>query len=454
VVLFQIFNHECKGVKMAPRDLNQMRKDTLDIFGAGVQAVEPAAAVQQYCRREDNQLFVHDRAYDLTEFEHIYLIGAGKAGGPMAKAMEEILGDRITDGLINVKYGHVAELSRVKLIEAGHPVPDEAGLEGASAILNLGSKAGERDMVICLISGGGSALLPLPAEGLSLQEKQETTKALLAEVNAVRKHISMVKGGGLARAVYPGTLVSLMLSDVVGDDLDVIASGPTVADSSTFQECMKILEKYDIRETVPEAVLSHIQKGTEGKIPETPKPADPVFTRTQSVIVGSNLACVVAAEAKARGLGYNTLILSTMIEGETREVALVHAGIAKEILRSGHPLSPPACVLSGGETTVTITGQGLGGRNQEFVLASAMGLNSQEGIVVLSAGTDGTDGPTDAAGAVADSQTIRRAEALDLNPADFLRNNDAYHFFEKLGDLIITGPTNTNVMDLRILLVD
>jgi hydroxypyruvate reductase len=437
-----------------------MRKDAHDIFWAGVRAVEPASAVKQYCRREGNQLIVHDKTYDLTEFERIYLIGAGKAGGPMAQAVEEILGDRVTGGLINVKYGHTAELSRVKLTEAGHPVPDEAGLQGSDAILELGSKVGERDMVFCLISGGGSALLPLPAEGISLKEKQETTKALLAcgatihEVNAIRKHISRVKGGGLARAVYPGTLISLMLSDVVGDDLDVIASGPTVADKSTFEECMKIIEKYDIGESVPKAVLVHLQQGVEGTIPETPKPADPVFARTQSVIVGNNLACIEAAEETARGLGYSTLVLSTMIEGETKEVALVHVGIAKEVLKSGHPISPPACLLSGGETTVTISGRGLGGRNQEFVLAAAIGLNGQEGIVVVSAGTDGTDGPTDAAGAVADSHTVQRAEALGLSPTDSLSNNDAYHFFEKLGDLVKTGPTNTNVMDLRILLVD
>ena len=454
-----IINSQLKGVKVASRNLAQMRKDALDIFWAGVQAVEPEAAVKRYCRQEGNRLLVHQSVYNLTEFEHIYVIGAGKAGATMAKAVQETLGERITEGLINVKYGHLAEVSRVKLIEAGHPVPDEAGLKGARAILDLASKAEKGDMVLCVISGGGSALLPLPAEGLSLQDKQDTTRVLLAcgatihEVNSVRKHISRVKGGRLAQATYPATLISLILSDVVGDDLDVIASGPTVSDSSTFQDCMKIFNKYGLFEKVPKAVLNHIQKGIEGVVPETPKLADPVFTRTQSVIVGSNLACVLAAETKARSLGYRTLVLSSMIEGETREVACVHAGIAKEILKSGHPLSPPACVLSGGETVVTIRGQGLGGRNQEFVLAAAIGLNSQEGIVVLSAGTDGTDGPTDAAGAVADGQTIQRAQALRLSPADYLLNNDAYHFFEKLGDLVKTGPTNTNVMDLRIMLV-
>jgi glycerate 2-kinase len=294
---------------------------------------------------------------------------------------------------------------------------------------------------------------------VSLEDKQEITKTLLAcgasihEINAVRKHMSRVKGGGLARAAYPATLVSLILSDVIGDDLDVIASGPTVPDLSSFQDCMDILEKYGIRDMIPEKVRAFFEKGVAGEVPETPKMGDPVFEETESVIIGSNLACVLAAEEKAQALGYKTAVLSTMIEGETKDVAGVHVAIAREVQKTGHPISSPACVLSGGETTVTITGQGLGGRNQEFVLAGAMALHGAEGIVLLSAGTDGTDGPTDAAGAIADGQTIARSHTLGLNPLDFLSENDSYHFFEKLGDLIKTGPTNTNVMDLRILLI-
>jgi hydroxypyruvate reductase len=444
---------------MALKDLDQMRKDALDIFLAGVGAVEPEAAVKRHCQREGNQLRIHKKVHDLTQFKNVYIIGAGKAGGPMARAMEDILGERVTEGLVCVKYGHLAELSRVELIEAAHPVPDDKGLAAAEAILGLVSKAGEEDLVLCLLSGGGSALLPLPAEGLSLEDKQETTKTLLAcgasihEINAVRKHMSRVKGGGLARAAYPATLVSLILSDVIGDDLDVIASGPTVPDSSSFQDCMNILEKYRIRDKVPEKVRAFFQQGVKGEIPETPKTGDPVFEETETLIIGSNLACVLAAEEKAKNLGYNTVVLSTMIEGETREVASVHVAIAKEVRKTGHPVSCPACVLSGGETTVTISGKGLGGRNQEFVLAGAMALDGIEGIVMLSAGTDGTDGPTDAAGAIADGQTIRRSQVLGLNPSDFLSENDSYHFFQKLEDLIKTGPTNTNVMDLRILLI-
>lgn len=438
---------------------DRMRQDGQDIFLAGVRAVDGEAAIRRHCRVQGDRLEVDTRAYDLRQFENITVIGAGKAGASMAKALEEMLGERITQGLVNVKYGHVVPLTRVRIVEAGHPVPDEAGRQGAEAIMELVGKAGEKDLILCLISGGGSALLPLPVDGVTLSDKQDTTKILLAcgatihEINAIRKHISVVKGGGLARAAYPGTLISLILSDVVGDDLDVIASGPTVPDSSSFDDCMKIFDKYGIAEKVPVGVLSHIQKGVGGKIPDNPKEGDPIFSATQHAIVGSNMECVLAADNKARELGYGTLILSTMLEGETKEVAQVHTGIAKEILKTGHPLSPPACVLSGGETTVTIKGEGLGGRNQEFALAAAIGLAGWTEVVVLSGGTDGTDGPTDAAGAVADGLTVQRAQGLGLNPAASLSNNDAYPFFDKLGDLVKTGPTNTNVMDLRIMLM-
>ena len=448
-----------EGDPMPATDIAQMKKDARNIFWAGVQEVEAEAAVRRHCKVQGNRLTVDKRVYDLRAFQNTYVIGAGKAGASMAKALEDMIGEKITAGLINVKYGHLADLRRVKLIEAGHPVPDEPGEAGARAIFDMASRAQRQDLIICLISGGGSALLPLPVEGVSLGDKQDTTKILLAcgatihEINAIRKHISMVKGGGLARAGHPATLISLVLSDVIGDDLDVIASGPTEPDPSGFEDCIKILEKYGIRDKVPERVLGHIQKGLAGKVAENPKPGDPVFATAQSAIVGSNIECILAAQKKARDLGYRTLVLSTMVEGETREVAQVHASIAKEILKSGHPVSPPACVLSGGETTVTIQGRGLGGRNQEFVLAAAISLSGWKQVVVLSGGTDGTDGPTDAAGAVADGMTAQRAQTLGLDPAAFLSNNDSYHFFEKLGDLVKTGPTNTNVMDLRIMLV-
>jgi glycerate 2-kinase len=441
------------------KTIEELRQDAGKIFSYGLQAVEPGAAVKKYCRLKGEQFSIGDRTYDLSCFENITVIGAGKATAPMARALEEILGDRITGGTINVKYGHVAGLNRIGLIEAGHPVPDENGVAGSEEILTLAKKSGPNDLVLCLMSGGGSALLPLPSQGLSLKDKQETSRVLLAcgatihEINTIRKHMSTIKGGQLTRAVYPATLAALILSDVVGDDLDVIASGPTVPDPSTFKKAMEIFEKYDILGKLPAAAVKHIEAGISGDLSETPKTGDPVFERVQNIIIGSNFEAVTAASHEAERLGYHTLVLSSMIEGETKEVALVHGAIAREVEKTGHPVAPPACILSGGETTVTITGNGLGGRCQEFALAAAFDISGHDRIVILCGGTDGNDGPTDAAGAVADGRTIRRAEALGLNAREFLSNNDAYHFFKSLDDLLMTGPTNTNVMDLRILLV-
>jgi hydroxypyruvate reductase len=301
--------------------------------------------------------------------------------------------------------------------------------------------------------------MPYPAEPVTLEEKQQTTKLLLAcgasihEINAVRKHVSGIKGGQLARLAYPATVISLLLSDVIGDDLDVIGSGPTAPDSATFGLAKAFLEKYGILERVPATVRHRLERGIAGELPETPKPGDAALVRTQNLVVGSNQLAVDAAAAKARELGYRTLVLSTFIEGETRDVGRVHAAIAKEIRAYGRPLKAPACVISGGETTVTIRGDGLGGRNQELVLAAAMDLDGMDDVVILSGGTDGTDGPTDAAGAVADGRTTAKAREKGLDPVKFLASNDSYHFFEPLGGLLKTGPTKTNVMDVRIVLV-
>lgn len=441
------------------KDIAAIKNDAVRIFQKGVQAVEPGAAVKKYCRLEDRKLLVGEMVYDLSLFKRLYVIGTGKATAPMAAAIEDLLGSRIAGGIINVKYKHTAELDRINLREAGHPVPDNNGQQGAEAIYNLVKEAGDDDLVICLISGGGSALLPLPFAGLTLKDKQDTTNVLLScgatihEINAIRKHTSMIKGGRLAQAAYPATLISLMLSDVVGDDLDVIASGPTVPDSSTYEDCLNIFNKYNITKKLPETVVKHIKAGVSKKVAETPKPGNPVFEKTYNLVIGSNIEAIMTAKQEAENLGYNTLVLSSMIEGETRQVALVHGAIAREILKTGYPLPPPACILSGGETTVNITGKGLGGRNQEFALAAAIDITGKENIVVLSGGTDGTDGPTDAAGAIVDTTTLRRAKVLGLDPYHFLSNNDSYHFFEKTGDLLMTGPTNTNVMDLRIMLI-
>jgi len=436
-----------------------MKKDAAEIFYKGLDAVEPGAAVKRCCKFDGESLFVGNRAYHLSQYKKLFVIGAGKATAPMAAAVEDILEERISDGRITVKYDHVAELQRIQLTEAGHPFPDSNGENGADAILNLAKKAEKDDLILCLISGGGSALLPLPLNGITLKDKQDTIKVLLScgatihEINTLRKHTSKIKGGRLAQAAYPATIISLILSDVVGDDLDIIASGPTVSDSSSFADCMEILERYHIKNKIPETVLNHIESGISGKTPETPKAGDPAFKKTQNLIIASNIESLMAAKKKAERLEYNVILLSSMIVGETRYAAQIHGAIAKEIIKTGIPLSPPACILSGGETTVTISGNGLGGRNQEFALAAAIDISGHENIVVLSGGTDGTDGPTDAAGAFSDTTTMDRAQEMGLDPHHFLANNDAYHFFEKLDDLLITGPTNTNVMDLRILLV-
>jgi hydroxypyruvate reductase len=451
---------ELSGIMMTSiNDIEKMRSHAVKIFHKGLQAVEPGPAIKRICKREDNILVIGNRKYKLSDINNIFVTGAGKATAPMAAAIEDILCNKIADGMINVKYGHTENLNSIRTIEAGHPVPDENGMRGANEILKLAKSAKKNDLVLCLISGGGSALLVLPAEGITLKDKQDTIRILLScganihQINTIRKHISKIKGGRLAAAAYPACMVSLILSDVVGDDLDVIASGPSVPDPSTFEECMKIFRQYKITKNIPESVISYIRKGASGKLPETPKEGEKIFKNTYNLIIAGNMEAINAARQESNKMGYKTLVLSSMIEGETRDVAKVHAAIAKEILKTGNPIQPPACILSGGETTVNIAGSGLGGRNQEFVLAAAIDIVGRKNIVILSGGTDGGDGPTDAAGAIADTYTFKRAESLGLNPLAFLLNNDSYHFFDQLDDLLITGPTNTNVMDLRILLI-
>jgi len=436
-----------------------LRRHALTIFRAALEAADPATAVSRHIESDGLVLTAGRRSYNLRAFDRVMVIGAGKASAAMAHAVERALGARVRGGLVSVKYGHTARLRRVELVECSHPVPDQAGLRGAERMLALASGAGERDLIVCVVSGGASALLPLPAAPVTLEQKQEVTRLLLAcgasidEINTVRKHISEIKGGQLARQAFPATVISLLLSDVIGDDLDVIGSGPTVPDASTFASALSVLARYDLRGRVPCVVLERLERGVRGEVAETPKPGDPVFARVQNLVVGSNRLAVDAAVRRARELGYRPVVLSTLIEGETRDIARMHAAIAREALASGRPAKPPVCFISGGETTVTLRGPGLGGRNQEFVLAAAIDLAGAGPIVVLSAGTDGTDGPTDAAGALADGRTVARASACGLDARAFLAANDSYHFFEPLGDLLKTGPTNTNVMDIRLLLI-
>lgn len=436
-----------------------LRRDALMLFRAALAAADPVRAVLAHLRRDGDLLIAGRRRFRLSSFRGIQVVGAGKASAKMAEAVEKILGARVAGGLINTKYGYRARLRRVGLNECGHPVPDANGVSGSRRIAGIAADAGEHDLVLCLISGGASALLPLPAPPLTLEAKQEVTALLLRsgaaihEMNTVRKHISAIKGGQLARLAAPATVLALILSDVIGDDLDVIGSGPTVADRSHFADALRVIEKYNLAGAVPAPVRERLEQGAAGSLADTPKPADPLFERVTNLVVGSNRLAVDAAEQKARSLGYRTLVLSTFIEGETRDVARVHAAIAREILVSGRPVKPPACLISGGETTVTVRGSGVGGRNQEFVLAAAVDLAGAGDVVVFSGGTDGTDGPTDAAGAIADGETLARAAALGLDAARFLADNDSYRFFDPLADLVRTGPTGTNVMDVRFLLV-
>jgi len=437
----------------------ELKKAARAIFDAGLSAVDPEVSVRRSVRRKGRDLWVRSQRYSLRRGTRIYVIGGGKACAPMAKALEKVLGDALTEGLIIVKYGHALNLEKTRVIEAGHPVPDEAGLEGVIEIFERLIGMTSQDIVICLLSGGGSSLLPLPVQGISLQDKQMTTQRLLScgatiqEINAIRKHLSRVKGGQLVRRAYPARFISLVLSDVVGDPPDVIASGPTVADPTTFETCLKIIEKYQIESTLPFPVMDYLKTGSRGGYPETPKPDDPVFKRAQYVMVGNNRSALEAAKNKARRLGFHPLILSSRMEGETKEVAKVHAAIAREMVESHQPVRPPSCIISGGETTVTIRGNGKGGRNQEFALASALELEGVKGVAVLSGGTDGTDALTDAAGAYSDGSTAERARRSGLSPERHLSENNAYPLFETLGDLLITGPTRTNVMDIRLILV-
>jgi glycerate 2-kinase len=441
------------------RSLDPLRRDAKKVFLHAVHAVDPQSILSSQVSLRNKVLRVGDRKYPLSQVERIFVAGTGKASAAMAVNLEKILGTRITQGLINVKYGHSRKLKRVRIQEAGHPLPDEKGLEGTREMVRMLSHLTPKDLVLFLISGGGSALLPLPVEGITLAEKQATTQQLLScganiqEINILRKHLSQIKGGGLARMVYPATLVALILSDVVGDPLDAIASGPTVPDPTTYEDCARILSKYELWGKIPPSVAAHIREGMEGKKEETLKEGAPAFVGVYNLVVGNNLLAMQAAQKAAQALGYRTLLLSSLVEGETREVAKVHAAIAKEVLLSGNPIPPPACILTGGETTVTLKGKGKGGRNQEFALAAALEIAGWEEVLMMSAGTDGTDGPTDAAGAFADGKTLSRARTMGLDAWSYLKENDSYHFFERLGDLIISGPTGTNVMDLRILLV-
>ena len=428
------------------------------IFDAGVAAADPGRCVHQALAVTGDALRCGPLRFPLDTISSLRLVGAGKATAAMAAAAEAILGDRIEYGAINTKYGHALPLARVETFEAGHPVPDEAGVAGARRQLELLTDLAPDALVLGLFSGGGSALLPAPAEGLTLAEKQETTRLLLAcgatidEINALRKHLSAIKGGLLARAAAPARVVALMLSDVIGDPLDTIASGPTHPDTTTFDDCLAIVDRYDLRDQLPSPVRQHLEAGARGEQPETPKPGDPCFARAESLVIGNSRLAIDAAAHKASALGYKVLVLTSRLQGEARQAAAALVSIAQETAETNRPIARPACLIAGGETTVTLRNNGKGGRNQELALAAALQLEGWP-ATLLSGGTDGTDGPTDAAGALADGQTLSRARAQGLDARAFLDRHDSYPFFAALDDLVITGPTGTNVMDLQIVLI-
>lgn len=439
--------------------INSKNKDIFSIIESAISAADPQKAIKEIVHLQKNRLTIEKNVYNLDLYENIYVIGAGKAASSMALTMEGILGNRIAKGIIVTKYGHKKNLSRIEVIEAGHPIPDENGVKGVERIIELLKGIKRGDLIIILLSGGASSLLPAPNENISLNDKKIVTGLLLKsgaaidEINAVRKHISKIKGGQLASLIYPAEAACLILSDVTGDRLDVIASGPTVPDNSTFMDAVDILKKYSIWNNTPRPVMNYLLKGLKGEIAETPKPANPAFRRINNIIIGNNKSAVSAAEKKAKELGYHTMVLSTFIEGEARETGKLFGAIAKEIAEFERPLKRKACIIAGGETTVTVKGKGKGGRAQEFALSAALMINGLKDAAIVGVGTDGTDGPTDAAGAIADSTTVKRANEKGLDVKMYLENNDSYSLFKKLNDLIITGPTNTNVNDLYMAFV-
>ncbi|MBI3997912.1 MAG: glycerate kinase [Armatimonadetes bacterium] len=430
-----------------------LRRHAVQILGAGVAAADPGTGVHRAVRLQGDRLVVNGRAYDLAT-GRVFVVGAGKASARMAAALEEILGDRLTSGAVITKYGYGWSLRRIMLIEAGHPLPDAAGHGGARRIAEIADAAASDDLIFVVISGGGSALLPMPAGGITLEEKTAATDLLLrsgatiSEVNAVRKHLSRIKGGQLARLAAPARVVTLILSDVLGNPLDAIASGPTVPDPTTFADALAIVDRFVLRGHLPASVLGHLEQGAAGLIPETPKPGDPVFAGVQTVIVGDITVAAAAAVERAQALGYRTRLHETNAQGEAREVGARFGTMVRDARASAPPEALPLCLVMGGETTVTVRGTGRGGRNQELALAAAGPIAGLPQTLAAAFGTDGTDGPTDAAGAVADGATLARARARGLDPDEALRTNDAYPFFAALDDLIITGPTHTNVDDL------
>jgi hydroxypyruvate reductase len=437
-------------------DLAALRRAARQILDAAIAAGDAGRLTREALRRDGPRLRAGDRTLDLGRLRRVVVVGAGKASGTMAVAAEAVFDGTPVTGLVAVKERREPLPRGVRIVESGHPIPDARGEAAAAEILRLARDAGPDDLVLCLISGGGSALTPAPVPGVTLAQKQAVTRLLLEsgatinELNAVRKHLSRLKGGQLARAAHPAPVVALLLSDVIGDPLDVIASGPTAPDPTTFQDALGVLDRFGLRDRVPTPVRTHLEAGARGEVEDTPKPGDPVLASVTNVVIGNNTLVVDAAVAEARRLGLAPHLLTRSLQGEARDVAREFAARLEAIARSGTPVGRPACLIAGGETTVTIRGQGTGGRCQEFALALVPEVAAMRDVVVLAAGTDGSDGPTDAAGAVVDPTTLGRARAQGLDPGRLLAENDSNAFFASLGDLVVTGPTGSNLMDVYL----
>lgn len=438
--------HEREALGGSPaRDL------ALDCIEAGIEAADPERAIAESVSLDGDRLTVGESSYDLNEYEELVVLGGGNAGGRMASAIEGVLGDRIDRGVVVTDAPE--ETGKIEVLPGDHPVPSERGVDSTRAMLELADEAGKDTLALVLISGGGSALMPAPAEGISLSDLQEVTEALLAsgaeigEINAVRKHCSAFKGGGLARRAAPSTVVSLIVSDVIGNDLSTIASGPTAPDATTFEEAREVLERYGI--DPPEAIARRLEHGANGEIEETPDVGDPVFDRVDNHVIADGFTALEAVSDLGDERGYEPLILSSSVRGEAREAAKTHVAIAEEVRATGNPVDPPAVICSGGETTVTIRGEGTGGPNQEFALSAALELRGSEGIALACVDTDGIDGASDAAGALVDGETVP-----DPEPARAaLAENDVYPYLDERDSLVETGATGTNVNDLRVLVV-
>lgn len=450
----------------------QKIEDAKTIFSAALKRVDPALMLKELVGIDGNTLVIRTETdtakYDLGRYSRIVVVGAGKASAKMALGLEAVLGDRITSGLVAVKEGHTEKLEYVDLIEAAHPMPDKRCVEAAKRIGRICSDADEKTLILNLISGGGSALLTAPyqneAYAISLDDIQAVTGLLLAcgaviqEINVIRKHLSAVQGGRLAGFAAPATMVSLILSDVIGDPLTSIASGPTVPDPTTYKDAWNIFRKYSLEEKLPESVARIITDGAAGKVPETPGEGDKIFETVRNILIGTNISALYAASEEAEKLGYAPVILSSQLTGEAREIAKLFSGMAKDLSLNRLSFKKPACIIAGGETTVTLKGKGKGGRNQEMALAFLMEYlddpDALEKVVFLSGGTDGNDGPTDAAGGLAHIGIMKAMKDADLDPAEYINNSDSYHFLKKTGGLLMTGPTNTNVCDVQILLAE